>query len=246
MNQLRDRIQKTEFYTDDLIKFFNPSSKQVIVPVDNTETCEDKAGITALREMLNKIFVERFDEVYVPRTWLIFDLVLRKSGAKTVSIHKCFKIAKLCGIESEEEFKEALWYLHHQVGVLMHFPEVSAVENVVIVELQVLFDRITGVMVSTFTEERTSPFENELFKNKGQFLPKRVRSESHKKQDPLALDKLVKLLEYLHIVAHIIDYSDLSGKKNSYFMPCVPCLFTGRWWAWLKTMKLQTTMMRDF
>ena len=218
---LRDRIQRTEFYTDDLIKFFSPGSEQMIVPVDNTETCEDKAGITALREMLNKIFLERFDEVYVPPTWLIFDLVLRKSGAKTLNIHKCFKVAQLCGIESEEEFKEALWYLHHQVGVLMHFPEVSTVKDVVIVELQLLFDCITDVMVNTFTKERTSPFENDLFKYKGQFLPKRVRSESRKKQDPLALDKLVKLLEYLHIVAHMVDHSDPSGKKNAYFMPCV-------------------------
>ena len=218
---LRHRIKRTEFYTDDLIKFFDPGSEQMIVPVDNTETCEDKAGITALREMLNKIFLERFDEVYVPPTWLIFDLVLRKSGAKTLNIHKCLKIAKLCGIESGEEFKQALWYLHHQVGVIMHFPEVPAVKDVVIVELQLLFDRITDVMVNTFTKERTSPFENELFKNKGQFLPKRVRSESRKKQDPLALDKLVKLLEYLHIVAHMVDHSDPSGKKNAYFMPCV-------------------------
>ena len=218
---LRDRIQRTEFYTDNLIKFFNPGSKQMIVPVDNTETCEDKAGITALREMLNKIFLERFDEVYVPPTWLIFDLVLRKSGAKSLGIHRCLEIAKLCGIESDKEFKEALWYLHHHVGVLMHFPEVPAVEDVVIVELQLLFDRITDVMVNTFTEEKTSPFENELFKHQGQFLPKRVRSESRKKQDPLALDKLIKLLEYLHIVAHMVDRSDPSGKKNAYFMPCV-------------------------
>ena len=229
-DSIRCKLEQTEFYTQNLIEFLDPDSHQLIVPVDNTESCEEKAGILALRKLLNNVFQERFQEVHIPPTWLVFDLALRKSGVSTISYAKCYSIAQVCGIESEEELKNALWYLHHHVGVLMHFPEVLAIKDLVIVDLQFLFDHITDLIMNTFTEEKVGPFERDLFKHKGQVLPQRISKQTHGKHGPLSLDRLIKLLEYLHIIACISSQERPKVNKpqqhhwrqqRRYFMPCV-------------------------
>ena len=41
--------------------------------------------------------------------------------------------------------------VHHRVGLLMHYPEVNGLGDVVIIPLQVIFDHITSLITSQFT-----------------------------------------------------------------------------------------------
>ena len=60
-------------------------------------------------------------------------------------------MAQDCGIKGREVFKSVLWFLHHRVGVIMHYPEVEGLGNIVITDLQLVFDRITQLITSCFT-----------------------------------------------------------------------------------------------
>ncbi len=48
----------------------------------------------------------------------------------------------------EIDQEEALWFLHHILGVLLYYPEE---ETLVIFDKQVVFDSITNLIVKVFT-----------------------------------------------------------------------------------------------
>ena len=54
---------------------------------------------------------------------------------------------------SAEEIKVALWFLHHHAGVLMHFPDVPQLNDLVILDNQVVYDSITKLILKVMTFE---------------------------------------------------------------------------------------------
>lgn len=87
-----------------------------------------------------------------PSYWLIYSLMLQRLGKRTESFKKCFEVAKSCGIIEENELKEALYFLDRRMGVIRYFPE-DKLKNLVILDPQVLFDKVTQLIVETFTFE---------------------------------------------------------------------------------------------
>ena len=103
----------------------------------------------------------------------------------------------------------------------MHFPEVEGLRDVVIIQLQVIFDRITSLITSQFTfEEIGHAAVVSDFSDSGTFTEKTLRKLSTRKGDPLTPTRIVSLLQCLHIVAQM----KIKGKKRKsekcYFMPC--------------------------
>ena len=155
----------------------------------------------------------------LPASWLLFDLFLRRSGTRIVSFQECVEIGRKFSIDSEEELKEVLWFLHHQTGVLMYYPEVPELEDIVICDIQVIFDSITLLIVYTFTFEKVNKALEEKFRQKGMFSERDIRkaSSSTDVEGLIPLSKLVKLLEYVHILAPITNEHGC----REYFMPSV-------------------------
>ena len=213
---LRAKLKSSrELFGTNLVQ--SHSEDQVVFAIDNIN---DKDEIEHLQRSLNRVIEERFHEVTVPTSWYAFSMKLRKRKASILSKKFCIKIAKECGIP-EETFMSALWYLHHRVGLLMHFPEVEGLRDVVIIQLQVVFDRITSLITSQFTfEEISHAAVVSDFSNSGMFTEETLRKLSTKERDPLTPTRIVSLLQCLHIVAQL----KIKGKKRksemSYFMPC--------------------------
>ena len=44
---------------------------------------------------------------------------------------------------SAEETKVALWFLHHHAGMMMYFPNVPLLQDLVILDTQVVYDSVT-------------------------------------------------------------------------------------------------------
>ena len=130
-------------------------------------------------------------------------------------------MARGCGIKDREDFKSVLWFLHHRVGVIMHYPEVEGLENIVITDLQLVFGRITQLITSCFTfkELRSASSEKEFHDN-GLFCESHVKQLSSRKGDPLTPTRLVSLLKHLHIVAGPMKIKVGHKTENYYFMPC--------------------------
>ncbi|XP_019850163.1 PREDICTED: ankyrin-3-like, partial [Amphimedon queenslandica] len=108
-----------------------------------------------------------------------------------------------CGIKDTEEFRNVLWYLHHRVGIIMHYPNVAGLEDIIITDLQLVFDRITNLITTCFTFEqlKSAAVRKEFCKN-GRFSESQLDKISlREKGDPLNAKRLVTLLKHLYIVA---------------------------------------------
>ena len=213
---LRAKLKSSrELFGTNLVQ--SHSKDQVVFAIDNIK---DKDEIEHLQKSLNRVIEERFHEVTVPTSWYAFSLKLRKRKAPILSKKFCIKIAEECGIP-EETFMSALWYLHHRVGLLMHFPEVEGLRDVVIIQLQVIFDRITSLITSQFTfEEIGHAAAVSDFSDSGIFTEETLRKLSTKERDQLTPTRIVSLLQCLHIVTQLKIKGKMRRVEKRYFMPC--------------------------
>ena len=202
------------------------SDDQLIFAIDNMTGDEEE--MRKVRERLEEVIKQEFDSFPIPASWLMFNIFLRKMGKRTMSLSQCCKIGDRLEVKSTDE---ALWFLHHCVGTLMHFPDIEDIKDIVICDPQVIFDSVTDLILNSFKLKRVNKLACDKFKEAGQFTFKDIqRIARNSKSDSLPLPKLVKLLEYLNIIAPIKpEYSPLIPGQLSayqeenivYFMPAV-------------------------
>ena len=215
---LQEKIKRTEFFDKDIIEF--ASKDQLMLSVDNMNGSEDE--MDGIRCVLERVIEKCFEKVTIPASWLLFSLYMRSKKVRTMSLEECEKLAKKAGI-SPSELQEALWFLHHRVGVLLYYPEVEALKGTVICDIQVVFDSASNLIKNTFTFDNVGLSLSEKFREKAQFsLRDVVKATSGPTDALIPLDSLVKLLEYLGILTAIppTPSADVHGEPT-YFMPCV-------------------------
>ena len=198
-------FQKIEFASDDRLIFtvnnFSP---------EETEFKKIKAVVA--RTVKEGIF-----EITSPSHWLIYSLVLRQLKTRVETYNKCFEIAKSCGITDLEDFNAALHFIHQRMGLIRYFPQ-SELNDLVIIDPQVLFDKTTELIIETFTFEQVGKHVVNDFK-KGIFSVTDFERISDKK-DPeglLKASKFAKILEHLRIAA---PFQERGNKVLKYFFPC--------------------------
>ena len=217
--QLQTKIKKSSdlFNETNLVQF--SKEEQVIFPLDTTK---DEEEVEHLRSFLHKVISKKFEELEIPASWCALSLRLRKSKRKLFKYDTCFKLAQECGIKDRKEFKNVLWYLHHRVGIIMHYPNVEGLEDIIITNLQLVFDRITNLITTCFTfEESDIAAVGEEFRKNGRFSVSQLdEMSSREKDDPLNTKRLVALLKHLYIVAGPMKTKVGRKAVNYYFMPC--------------------------
>ena len=210
--QLQDIIKKTAAFKENMIVFCSES--QMVFAVDNTS--DDDADIQQVRDAVERLAVSTDDyRIQTPYTWTIFAATLRHLPERVLSIEKCLEVGKECGIDTKDELNNALWFLHHNVGIIRHFQDHRELQNVVIKEPQYIFDKVTELIIKTFTFQNVGPHLHEEFIRKGIFPTDMVHKLSTD-SDTLTGDKFATLLEYHHIIAPIEE----DGKVVKYFAPC--------------------------
>jgi hypothetical protein len=223
--KLQQSIRSTDFFSSGLVQF--SSEDRMVLPIDNMRGGEGE--IKKIRNFLEEGVKQHFKKLKIPAAWLVLSLCLRKREEKTVSLESVQQLARDIGI-LEEEMKVALWFLHYHAGVLMYFPELPELKDTVICDTQVVYDSATNLIVSTLKFERVGRAASENFRKTGQFCLEDIRRATNEvsgnSRDFIPLQKLVKVLEYLNIIARIAPST--SGKscsphntKITYFMPCV-------------------------
>ena len=216
--QLRKKIEKSSHLFDSNLVQFSELD-QVIFPLDTTK---DEEEIKHLRSILHRIISERFHELQIPASWCTLSLKLRKSKRKLFKYDTCFQLAQECGIKNKEEFHNALWYLHHRVGIIMYYPNVKGLEDIIMTDLQLVFDRITNLITTCFTfEQLGSAAVVKEFRKNGRFSESQLDEISlREKGDPLNSKRLVALLRHLYIVAGPMKTKVGWKNVNYYFVPC--------------------------
>ena len=202
-------------FSTNLVQFSNP--KHVLFTVNNYDT-ENEKQFDDIRDILNAVIENNFKHVKIPLSWLMFSFRLRKRNQQVYKLQYCFKIAQECGICSMKYMRAALWFLHHRVGILLHYPMVPELKDVVFTNLQVLFDRITHLITSCFTFNcLKSVYAVDRFRRFGLFSSADLEKVVDKKNTILHFIRIVALLKHLHIVAELEkDEND----ATIYFMPC--------------------------
>ena len=209
--ELQEIIKKTAAYKENMIVFY--SKEQMVFALNNTS--DDDTDIQHVRDAVERIGTQGDEyKIQTPYTWMIFAITLRHLHEKVLSIDKCMEIANECGINTRQELNDALWFLHHNVGIVRHFQEHPDLKDVVIKEPQYIFDKVTELIVDTFTFQGVGPYEYEEFTKKGIFPADSIKTLSTE-SDTLTGEKFGDLLEHLHIVAPIEE----DGKVVKYFAP---------------------------
>ena len=122
---------------------------------------------------------------------------------------------------SKENTKLALWFFHHIAGILMHFPEVKDLEDIVIVDTQVIYDSITRLIHLTLQKSKHMDHHaTEQFQNIGILTSQLVQEAwmSTACDSILPEKKFLALLKHFNVLALI---SEPAHDKKIYFMPCI-------------------------
>ena len=193
----------------DMLRYAAPSDNQLMFDVDNMTGSEDE--VMKIRKRLEEVILQEFSELPIPASWLMFGLFLRRMGKHLVSLSLCEEIGRQLQVS---DVREAIWFLHHCIGVLMYYPDVEELKDVVICDPQIVFDSVTELILNTFKFKVVRKFACDKFKKTGQFSFNDIQKLSKKlKRGILPLPQLVKLLEHRNIIAHISS-PDSSTEEN--------------------------------
>ena len=208
------------------------SEDQLVFAVDNMKG--DETELTEVHKRLEIIIQQMYklhNKWKIPASWLMFSIFIRKMNKRTLSLSQCHAIGNRLNVR---DTNEALWFLHHHVGILMHFSDVPEIEDIVICDPQIVFDSVTDLIMDGFTFDKVGR-RAEKFKTSGQFRYTDIKNIANDpKRDILSPQQLVELLEHLNIIAplrwHLSQSNALTPgpspqsdahQEQIYFMPAV-------------------------
>ena len=220
-DELQRVIESTEYRN--FVEFF--SEDELIVTMDNMN---GGAGeVKKIQALLEKSMNRCFKKLQVPAVWLLFSLKLRKRHKRTAKLNECMRLAGALHM-SKYETKVALWFLHHYAGVIMYFNNIPVLKDLVIIDIQVVYDSVTILIIKAKSFDEVGRKDAQKFKETGQFTLSHIIAVTSKVSgDLIPPHKLVALLEFLHIIARISTNQqssslDSSGEEDvTYIMPCV-------------------------
>ena len=156
--ELQNVIKSTQFY--DVVEFF--SKDELIVTMDNIKGGAEE--VVKIRTLLEKSMDNRFRKLKIPAVWLLFSLILRKKKERTATLEDCMHLSEsLC---MTYETKVVLWFLHHHAGVMMYFANIPELKNLIIIDIQVVYDMSLSSFRAISFEE-SSHKDAEEFKTTG-------------------------------------------------------------------------------
>ena len=213
-HEMKEILQETDYHRQNMIVY--ASRDEPVVTVNNLDP--EGKEISKVRAMIEKIAEDSAFQISVPFPMLVLSLILRGLSDPVLSYQQCRSIADECGIKTPQELNTALWFLHTRLGVVRHFPHIRELRDIVIRDPQIIFDRITDLISSTFTFEAIGHHREQQFQQTGIFTLSEIEKLTAQSDELFTPARLIKLLEYLHIIAPIRDDR---GRAVEFFLPCV-------------------------
>ena len=212
VDQQLQKIIRSTAYCKDLVEF--ASKSQLIFTVSNFSKSD--SDFKYIRSAVQRVVKRNEFQMTSPAHWLMFSLALRKLSDRVISEDRCLEIARQCRL-SDNELGEALDFIHSKMGLIRYFPY-EHIKSLVFIDPQFLFDKVTELIVSTFTFEKVGLHEMEQFKHKGIFSLDKLDEVGTQGQSSkiMSTSQFGKLLERLRIVAPLKVANEMK-----YFLPCV-------------------------
>ncbi len=209
---LHDMIHQMQF--SHLICPADSLLKKVMYEVNNTS--EEDKQFHCLRSDINQYIRSKSDfEVEYPVSYLLFSLELQNINETVISISRCKTLAAKFYID-ETEIKSLFDFLHFRVGIIQYY-NVEGISDVVIKEPQVLFNKVTQLIVNTFLCRIPLPLsQRESFCQRG-ILEFSAFEGLIGDNDQMTSQQFLKYLLHLRVA---VSFTDNSGVLK-YFIPSV-------------------------
>ena len=212
---LKETLEHTDYFKDGTVVFESLENPALTI---NSLSANDEDA-TMIRKFITRLASDPAFKVSVPVPWLALQLSLRLVDDQIISYKQCSHIAIDCGIYSDDELKEALWFLHTKLGVIRYFHQIPELQDIVICDPQIIFSKINNLIIHSFTFERThNAYMSETFQKNGIFPANIFDKVSQPTNKLLTNSKTISLLKHMNIIAPIYDSQ---GKVTHYFMACV-------------------------
>eukprot|EP00731_Ephydatia_muelleri_P020488 Em0013g215a len=185
----------------------------LVFEVDNKEDHDER--FDQLRAFIEDIIRKQLKPFSMPHLWLALYSSLRRSKKPILQLSECQELAVDLGLLDLPKALEVF----HNVGFIMHFPSCNELKDIVINDIQVVFDGTTALIKDTFSFENRALSRPlvDTFRKKGIFSLRDVERAYGVIPDScqtLTASQLVALLQHRHVVVEI-------STKDRYFMPCV-------------------------
>ena len=167
----------------------------------------------------------------LPASWYMFSIMLRRIqivGHSVLQYHHCQRIANKLHIKPQN-LRSLLNRMHRIFGIILYFPEVPELNDIVICDPTIVFKGISELIFNSF-DITTHSIPARRLKRWGVFMIREL--EEHCKQQEgcqLKLDKLIVLLQHLGIIAPVDirkseAVSSVESEQQSdpqYLIPCI-------------------------
>ena len=215
MNKSLDEIICQHNFSS-VVRYANDTSKRVMYTVDNTS--EKDPNIRFLRTDVNTYISNRNEfTVKYPVSYLLLCLELQRIKVSVLKMDKFEHLASKFGISSSVKINHLLHFLHFRIGIIQHY-DVDHLSEIVIKEPQVLFNKVTDLLVKTFLSAGAlKRNQRASFCEKGILEVSVLENLMDKSKDTITTEQFLAFLVHLRLA---VPFTDRNGILK-YFIPSV-------------------------
>ena len=215
--ELQDAVMATEAFVHNMIEF--ASEHQLCYSINNLS--DDNTDVAEIRKKIERIAARNDGyTVYTPYTWQFFGVALRWLEGDIVHYSDCQEVGKRCGIHTKEELDQVLSFFHRQTGIFRYFGSVPELGDIVFKNPQVLFDRISELVVNSFTFQQVGKQESDQYNKKGIFSSKTLESITPSRSSSENLFTASRFLAFLKHHSIVAPLQRGAKEGPDYFLPC--------------------------
>ena len=212
INENLDKIIHEYGFTS-VVRYCDADCKRVMYTVDNTR--EDEQNIGILRSHVNSYIGNRLEfKVVYPVGYLLFCLELQNIKAAVISIASFTQLASKFNITA---ISDLLHFLHFRIGIIQHY-DVDNLSDIVIKEPQVLFSKVTDLLVKTFLSPEVLKMDQQAsFCQKGILKAAVLKNILGMNEDEITSKQFLAFMVHLRLA---VPFTDKNGIQI-YFIPSV-------------------------
>ena len=199
-----------------VVRYANLSYSKVMYTVDNTSVKD--YFLKVFRRDVNNFIGSRSEfTVLYPVSYLLSCLELQSIKDTVISMNKFMKLASKFNICTSNQVNHLLQFLHFRIGIIQHY-DVDNLSEIVIKEPQVLFNKVTDLLVKTFlTGEAMNNEEQTSFFQKGILEASSFEMILGESNDKITAKQFLAFMVHLRLAVSFIDKNGI----QKYFVPLV-------------------------
>ena len=215
MNNCLDEIIRRHNFSS-VVRYADAGSKRVMYTVDNTS--EKDPNFRIICSDVNNYISDRNEfSVKYPVSYLILCLELQRIKVAVLKMDKFVHLASKFGISSDKhKINHLLHFLHFRIGIIQHY-DVDHLSKIVIKEPQVLFNKVTDLLVKTFLSGSMKIYQRDTFCEKGILEVSMLENFMDKSKDTITTEQFLAFLVHFRLA---VPFTDRNGIPK-YFIPSV-------------------------